>query len=53
MTRPFVIVGPTFGGATPTGGGAVALGSSLVQITVIPGPDATEERRTHGLRWAS
>ena len=44
----FVIVGPTFGGTTPTGGGAVALGSSLVQITVIPGPDATDEdvRRT-------
>ncbi len=43
-----MIVGPTFGGTTPTGGGAVALGSSLVQITVIPGPDATEEdvRRT-------
>jgi len=39
----FVVVGPTFGGTTPTGGGAVALGSSLVQITVIPGPDATDE----------
>jgi hypothetical protein len=39
----FVVVGPTFGGATPTGGGAVALGSSLVQITVIPGPGATED----------
>ena len=39
----FVVIGPTFGGATLTGGGAVALGSSLVQITVIPGPDATED----------
>jgi len=39
----FVVVGPTFGGTTPTGGGAVALGSSLVQVTVIPGPGATEE----------
>ena len=39
----FVVVGPTFGGTTLTGGGAVALGSSLVQITVIPGPDATAE----------
>lgn len=37
----FVVIGPTFGGTTPTGGGGVALGSSLVQITVIPGPDAT------------
>lgn len=40
----FVVVGPTFGGTTPTGGGAVALGSSLVQVTVIPGPGATEEQ---------
>jgi hypothetical protein len=39
----FVVVGPTFGGTTPTGGGAVALGSSFVQITVIPGPGATED----------
>jgi hypothetical protein len=39
----FVVVGTTFGGDTPTGGGAVALGSSLIQITVIPGPDATDE----------
>jgi hypothetical protein len=39
----FVVIGPTFGGSTLTGGGAVALGSSLVQITVIPGPDATED----------
>jgi hypothetical protein len=39
----FVVIGPTFGGTTLTGGGAVALGSSLVQITVIPGPDATED----------
>lgn len=39
----FVVVGPAFGGATPTGGGALALGSSLVQITVLPGPDGTED----------
>jgi hypothetical protein len=39
----FVVVGPTFGGSTPTGGGAVALGSSLVQVTVIPSPGATDE----------
>ncbi len=38
----FVMVGPAFGGKTTTGGGAVALGSSLIQITVIPGPDATD-----------
>jgi hypothetical protein len=44
----FVIIGPTFGASSPTGGGAVALGSSLIQITVIPGADATEDdvRRT-------
>jgi hypothetical protein len=44
----FVVIGTTFGGSTPTGGGAVVLGSSLVQITVIPGPDLTEDdvRRT-------
>ena len=44
----FVVVGPTFGGSTPTGGGAVSLGSSLIQITVLPGPGATEDdvRRT-------
>lgn len=46
----FVVVGPTsFGGAEGvTGGGAVALGSSLVQITVLPGPEATRDdvRRT-------
>ena len=40
----FVVVGPTFGGTTTTGGGAVALGSSLIQITVIPAPGATEEQ---------
>ena len=40
----FVVVGPTFGGATRTGGGAVALGSSLVQITVIPEADASDEK---------
>jgi hypothetical protein len=39
----FVTAGPAFGGDTPTGGGAVALGSSLIQITVIPGPDATDD----------
>jgi hypothetical protein len=39
----FVVVGPTFGGTTPTGGGAVALGSSLVQITVLPVAGATDE----------
>ncbi len=39
----FVVIGPTFGGSTLTGGGGVALGSSLVQITVIPGPDATDD----------
>jgi hypothetical protein len=39
----FVVVGSTFGGSTPTGGGAVALGSSLVQITIIPGPGVTED----------
>ena len=38
----FVIVGPAFGDDAPTGGGAVALGSSLIQLTVIPGPGATE-----------
>lgn len=37
----FVIIGSTFGGSTLTGGGAVALGSSLVQITVIPEPGST------------
>ncbi len=44
----FVMVGPAFGADTPTGGGAVALGSSLIQITVIPGPGVTEDdlRRT-------
>ena len=39
----FVVIGPTFGGSTLTGGGGVALGSSLVQITVIPGPDANDD----------
>jgi hypothetical protein len=39
----FVVVGPTFGGSTLTGGGGVALGSSLVQITVIPGGDAGKD----------
>ncbi len=43
----FVVVGPAMN-ATLTGAGAVAVGSSLLQITVIPGPDATEDdvRRT-------
>jgi hypothetical protein len=45
----FVVIGPTFGGSTLTGGGAVAVGSSLVQITVIPGPGATED----GVRTAT
>jgi hypothetical protein len=39
----FVVVGPTFGSSTLAGGGAVALGSSLVQITIIPGPGVTGE----------
>jgi hypothetical protein len=39
----FVVIGSTFGGSTPTGGGAVALGSSLVQITIIPRPDVAED----------
>jgi hypothetical protein len=39
----FVVVGSTFGGSTPTGGGAVALGSSLIQITIIPGPGVAED----------
>jgi hypothetical protein len=39
----FVVVGPAFGADTPTGGGAVAIGTSLIQITVIPGPDASPD----------
>ena len=39
----FVVIGATFGGSTPTGGGGLALGSSLVQITVIPSPEATRK----------
>lgn len=38
----FVVVGPAMS-ATLTGAGAVALGPSLIQITVIPGPDATDD----------
>jgi hypothetical protein len=37
----FVVVGSAFGADSPTAGGAVALGTSLVQITVIPAPETT------------
>ena len=38
-----VVVGSAFGADTLTAGGAVALGTSLVQVTVIPAPGTTEE----------
>lgn len=37
----FVVVGSALGGDSATGAGAVALGTSLIQITVIPAPEAT------------
>lgn len=44
----FVLAGSAMGGDTLAGGGAIALGTSLIQITVIPGPDAAADdvRRT-------